>query len=55
MRLPTARSRAATVLALAVAGSVVLTATPAAAAPNNASSLTPPAARAPVRAARALL
>ena len=35
MRLPTARSRAATVLALAVAGSVVLTAAPASAAPNT--------------------
>ena len=33
MRLPTARSRAAT--ALAVAGSVVLTAAPAGAAPNT--------------------
>jgi hypothetical protein len=35
MRLPTARSRAATVLALVVAGSVVLTAAPASAAPNT--------------------
>jgi hypothetical protein len=35
MRLPTARSRAVTVLALAVAGSVVLTAAPASAAPNT--------------------
>ena len=35
MRLPTARSRVATVLALAVAGSVVLTAAPASAAPNT--------------------
>ena len=35
MRLPTARSRAATVLALAVAGSVVLTAAPATAAPDT--------------------
>ena len=35
MRPPRARSRAATTLALAIAGSVVLTATPATAAPNN--------------------
>jgi Zn-dependent M28 family amino/carboxypeptidase len=35
MRLPTARSRAVTVLALAVAGSVVLTAAPASAAPDT--------------------